>query len=159
MTQPEALEDLLSQDPARIMDGVWQVLKTHDRAELTELTKARGRIRKSTGSVALAGALISNELHLETAMNRLDLFASELADGPSRSNCYCRLLTRMPVTSPITMEVQKRIRIVKSTTLHEQMACIYRCACLACDARFRVREENGWHVPTYAWSERPEDAA
>ena len=99
----------------------------------------------------MGGMIYPARKHFDVAMERLRLFSDRLENGASQENCYCRVFGQLDITGPEFVAKSGRVEVIETIVHREQRASDYRCKCSDCGARFNVREETGWHLPTYEW--------
>ncbi len=140
---PQALDDFLSGDPDRVYRAVREVMIGYDDEVLDFLAPHVGRIEAATKGIDLGGAIVPNRRYLAEAIRRL----RAVAEGV----CFCTLLPDRTLTGPRGEERAGLIEVERETVLREEYATLYRCRCKRCGSRWQVREETGWHMPTYQW--------
>ena len=158
---PEAakvLADFRSGDPVRIHGATGAVMDLPDGDALAELAARRDEIVQSVAPVDLGGLLMSNRVHFDHAMARLDLYAARLSGGDRAATCYCRLLQGRQFARPERIAAQGRIAITGTTIHRAECATDYAATCTDCGALLTCREEMDWHMPTYHWRRATDEA-
>lgn len=123
-----------------------------DGPELAQLCGQIEAIIAATKGVEMPGAFMSNRVYLDLAVERLRLYHARVQNGASEANCFCRLFDQSQFMSPQLVVRRGRVEILDQTVLRAAHSTVSDVRCTDCGALWRCRDENGWHIPTYAWT-------
>lgn len=143
---PEGLQTLdgfLSGEAERIRKAVRDVLVGYNDDVLTFLAPYAQRIKAATENVDLGGGVVPNHRYLAQALRRL----KALDDG----NCLCTVLVGYAFASPGVESRGGLIDIIKINPQLPSHSDEHLCRCRRCGQHYLVREEAGWHMPSYQW--------
>jgi hypothetical protein len=143
--RPEGLlEGLLSGDAHRIWEAASGVTRLWDRDSLRWLAGHAAAIRAATEDVELGGALRPNRVILDLALKRM-----ELARGEA---CFCGLYAKDLFANPKREAEDGFVRVISKQDNAETWETDWEVVCATCGTAYRVRQNDGWHIPTYAWA-------
>ncbi|MCP4273161.1 MAG: hypothetical protein GY781_14595 [Gammaproteobacteria bacterium] len=143
MEVSKIIQDIESDDPHTILDGVWSILECTDVEYLKELKpfvkQWRGRVRK----INLGGAFYRNSNHFDLAMSYIE----NMCNG----GCHCSIYGSTSLFSPENHAKRKYVSIDDVTSDVEKYETIFEVHCLFCGKKFTVTEFIGGHIPWYQW--------
>jgi hypothetical protein len=142
---PEALLDgLLSKDAHRIWEAASRITRLRDRDALQWLAEHDAGIRAATAGVYLGGAFRPNEVILSQALRRM-----EMARG---SACFCSLYAEDMFANPQREADDGFIEVLSLQDNTETLETDWLVTCKACGKQLQIKQNDGWHVPTYRWT-------
>lgn len=140
------MDDFLSGDRGRVLHAAWEVFKTREPAALEPLVAALPAIERATDGLDLGGALLSNRVNLDHALDRIRTFAEQ--------RCLCTAYAGHVLYEPAKEETLGHVRIV------EEIPVFFNgrpdrpkriCECTDCGRRFSV-EEGESHYTWWKWT-------
>jgi hypothetical protein len=141
--EPSLLEDFLSDDTRCVMHATWQVIRTRDAEALDPLVAALPRIRRATDHLDLGGALHSNRVSLEHALEKIENHRDK--------TCWCANYPGLSFYEPSKEEKSGYVRIL--STSEPGWSMTYRCVCVLCGQEFEV-EQGDYHYTWWKWVPR-----
>jgi hypothetical protein len=137
------LEDITSQDPARVWSSSCAIIKLRDFHQLDQLIANLPEIKRKTQNLELGGALFPNREHLNFAIRKLEYYRNQ-------SGCLCRLYPGYLMYDPKKEEEQGNVEIIEVKYVQGNFVDAYRCRCLQCGAEYHV-EEREYHYTWWGW--------
>ena len=137
-------EDLTSGDTHQVWSASGGILQLWNLEELDSLAIKLPEIRSRVESLELGGALFPNQVHLQTALARIEY-------ARDRKGCLCRLYPTYILYNPQREEKEGHIRIINTTYIEDKWVEHYNCECTTCGANFRVSEAE-YHYTWWSWN-------
>lgn len=128
-----------------MMHATWEVVRTRDGDLLDPLVAALPRIRRATDSLDLGGALHSNRVSVEHALERIESYR----DGA----CWCASYPGLSFYEPDKEERAGYVTIL--STSEPGWSMTYHCRCNLCSQEFDV-QQGDYHYMWWKWVPRGE---
>lgn len=137
------IDDFLSGDSHRIWAACWAVRTLRDPVQLALLVAQLDRIRAATVKVNMGGVVVSNNVHLECALRKLEHVRH-------RAGCLCDLYESDIFYDPRKEAEAGNLVIDETVTQAGGWGDAHRCHCTSCGAGWRV-EDREYHYPWWEW--------
>ena len=141
------LQDLLSRDATRITDAARVVARLFSASSLDALSAHVDLIEQRCQGIALGGMLISNEAHLEAALQRLRYWQA-------REGCLCALYPSYVFFSPEPLLEQGHVQLRARGEAEDGWGECYRLTCTHCAQQWRATERE-YHYRWWEWKAEP----
>lgn len=143
MDVSEIIKKFESQDSHQILDAVWFILDSTDKALLSSLSTYIPHIKKEVNKVNLGGMFYPNKNHFDLAI----AYIKHTQGG----GCHCFIYENKPLLNPKAQAKKNFISIIQSTTNVELYESYFDVKCNFCGKHFYVTETEGGHIPWYKW--------
>jgi hypothetical protein len=140
---PTLREEFLSGDSGRVYRATWEVIHSRDRAVLDPLARSLAVIRAATDGLEMGGALHSNRVSLDHALEKL----ARVRDG----GCWCADYPGLLLYDPEKEEAAGHVRIVSTSEPGWSMTFV--CACTVCGREFDI-QQGDYHYMWWKWVPR-----
>ncbi|KAF1007925.1 MAG: hypothetical protein GAK28_01401 [Luteibacter sp.] len=137
------LDDFLSGDSHRIWAASWGVRTLRDPVQLNLLVGQLDRIRAATLKVNMGGVVVSNNVHLECALRKLEHVRH-------RAGCLCALYESDIFYNPTKEAEAGNLVIDETGTQAGGWGDVHHCHCPTCGSAWRV-EDREYHYPWWEW--------
>ncbi len=145
-TADALLQDLLSGDTTRIHASTCTVAVTFDAALLDALAPHADRIEKACERVALGGALVTNQVHLQAALQRLRYWQA-------RTGCLCALLPGYLFFNPQRLIEQGQMQLLCAGEAEDGWGQCHQVACAHCGQHWQATDRE-YHYRWWEWKAR-----
>jgi len=137
------LQDLLTGDATRFHASACRVAVTFDQALLDALAPHADRIEHACAGVTLGGALLANQVHLQSALKRLRYWQAQ-------AGCLCTLTPTYLFFDPRRLIEQGQMQLLSVGDADDGWGECHRVACTQCGQHWQATDRE-YHYPWWEW--------
>ena len=141
------LQALLSSEPTRIHAAACAIAHLRDPAGLDALAPWIERIAQATAHIALGGALVANDHHLQFALRRLRFWRD-------RAGCLCALYPHYPFFDPRREAERGHVTIEAVGDAEGGWGEAHTVSCTHCRSHW-LASDHEYHYPWWEWTVSP----
>jgi hypothetical protein len=138
------LQDLLSRDSRRVTDAARTVARLFSTASLEALAPHADRIERRGQGLEQGGMLVSNQAHLQAALQRLRYWQA-------REGCLCTLNPTYPFFDPRRLIEQGQMQLLTLQDAEDGWGDCHTVACTHCGQHWQAIDRE-YHYPWWEWN-------